>query len=192
MSEKEEKTLGSKASGAAQELKTIPGHRKSAEFPSAENTRDFPAKMEIEKTKEPQLEVKMGERKSDRKEKNVTGIVYIHSTFNNTIIHVTDMANNTLAQVSGGRITKQSRLKATPTVAMFAAKRAAEIIKELGVTSIYIRIKSSPGSTTSGPGSHAAVKSFDREGLKILNILDTTAIPRGGPKVAGGKRGRRV
>ena len=149
-------------------------------------------KMEIEQKEEPKLEVKIEEKKTEKKERTTTGIAYIHSTFNNTIIHVTDMANNTIAQVSGGRITKQSRLKATPTVAMFAAKRAAEIIKELGVTSIYVRIKSSPGATTSGPGSHAAVKSFDREGLKILNILDTTAIPRGGPKVAGGKRGRRV
>ena len=153
-------------------------------------------KMEIAEKTEPKLEVKMEEKveekKTEKKETTTTGIVYIHSTFNNTIIHVTDMANNTIAQVSGGRITKQSRLKATPTVAMFAAKRAAEIIKELGVTSVYVRIKSSPGETTSGPGAHAAVKSFDREGIKILNILDTTAIPRGGPKVAGGKRGRRV
>jgi len=154
------------------------------------------AKMAVEAKEEPKLEVKMEEKmeekKPEKKERTATGIVYIHSTFNNTIIHVTDMANNTIAQVSGGRITKQSRLKATPTVAMFAAKRAAEIIKELGIGSIYVRIKSSPGSTTSGPGAHAAVKSFDREGLKILNILDTTAIPRGGPKPAGGKRGRRV
>lgn len=149
-------------------------------------------KIKIEEIKDVKLEEKVEEKKTEKKERTVTGIVYIHSTFNNTIIHVTDMVNNTLAQVSGGRITKQSRLKATPTVAMFAAKRAAEIIKELGVSSVYVRIKSSPGETTSGPGAHAAVKSFDREGIKILNILDTTAIPRGGPKVAGGKRGRRV
>ena len=127
-----------------------------------------------------------------KNEKTATGIVYIHSTYNNTIIHITDMANNTLAQVSGGKITKHSRLKATPTVAMFAAKRAAEIVKEAGIRAVYVRVKSDPGSATSGPGSHAAIKSLDREGLKILNILDTTALPRGGPKPAGGKRGRRV
>lgn len=156
-------------------------------------------KMEETKT-EPQLEVKISkegkemesEKKVEKKEKTATGIVYIHSTYNNTIVHITDMANTTLAQVSGGKITKHSRLKATPTVAMFAAKRAAEVAKELGISSVYVRIKSSPGATTSGPGAHAAVKSLDREGLKILNILDTTAIPRGGPKPAGGKRGRRV
>ena len=162
----------------------------------------------IESKEEPKLEVKIEEKMpesiikksasmemqsiSKPRERTTTGIVYIHSTYNNTIVHITDMANNTLAQVSGGKITKHSRLKATPTVAMFAAKRAAEIAKELGIGSVYVRIKSTPGATTSGPGAHAAVKSLDREGLKILNILDTTAIPRGGPKVAGGKRGRRV
>lgn len=126
------------------------------------------------------------------KDRMIAGIAYIHSTYNNTIVHITDMANNTIAQVSGGKITKHSRLKATPTVAMFAAKRAAEIAKEAGINALYIRIKSTPGATTSGPGAHAAVKSFDREGLKILNILDSTAVPRGGPKASGGKRGRRV
>lgn len=153
-------------------------------------------KVEIKEDKkmEEEKDVKIEEKveKKEKKERTATAIVYIHSTYNNTIVHVTDMANNTLAQISGGKVTKHSRLKATPTVAMFAAKRAAEIIKELGISAIYVRIKSSPGATTSGPGSHAAVKSFDREGLKILNILDTTAIPRGGPKAAGGKRGRRV
>jgi len=130
------------------------------------------------------------ERKEDKR--NVQGIAYIHSTYNNTIIHITDLAGNTIAQISGGKTTKHSRLKATPTVAMFAAKRAAEMAKEAGITSLFIRIKSKAGSATAGPGAHAAVKSLAREGLKILNILETTAIPRGGPKPKGGRRGRRV
>jgi len=125
-------------------------------------------------------------------EKSISGIVYIYSTFNNTIMHLTDMSGTTLAQVTGGKVTKQSRLKATPTVAMFAAKRIAEAAKELGIDSVYIRISSKAGASTPGPGSHAAVKSLAREGLKIINILDTTPIPRGGPKPKGGKRGRRV
>ena len=125
-------------------------------------------------------------------EKSLTGIVHIYSTFNNTIIHLTDMSGMTLAQVSGGKTTKHSRLKATPTVAMFGAKRIAEAAKELGIDSVYIRVSSKAGATAPGPGAHAAVKSLAREGLKIINILDTTPIPRGGPKVKGGKRGRRV
>jgi len=125
-------------------------------------------------------------------EEEKAGIVYIHSTYNNTIIHITDLSGNTIAQISGGKVTKYSRLKATPTVAMFAAKRAAEIAKEQGINSLYVRIKSKAGSTSTGPGAHAAVKSLSKEGLKIINILETTPVPRGGPKKRGGRRGRRV
>ena len=125
-------------------------------------------------------------------EKSIMGIIYIYSTFNNTILHLTDMSGTTIAQVSGGKTTKHSRLKATPTVAMFGAKRIAESAREVGIDSVYIRVSSKAGSTAPGPGAHAAVKSLAREGLKIINILDTTPTPRGGPKPKGGKRGRRV
>jgi len=128
--------------------------------------------------------------KEDRKV--LQGIVYIYATYNNTIIHITDLANNTIAQISGGKVTKHSRLKATPTVSMFAAKRVAEIAKEAGITDLYVRISSKAGSATPGPGAHSAVKRLGKEGLRIINILDTTPMPRGGPKPKGGKRGRRV
>ena len=75
---------------------------------------------------------------------------------------------------------------------MFAAKRAAEIAKEVGITDLYVRISSKPGASSAGPGAHSAVKRLGKEGLRIINILDTTPMPRGGPKAKGGKRGRRV
>ncbi len=127
-----------------------------------------------------------------RKKVEYTGIAYIYTSFNNTIVHITDLSGNTLARVSGGMITKQDRLKANPTVAMFTAKRAAEKAKESGIKSLYVRIKAKTGAPAPGPGAHAAVKSLSREGLHIINIVDTTSIPRGGPKAKGGKRGRRV
>jgi small subunit ribosomal protein S11 len=130
--------------------------------------------------------------KSERSERNIMGIVYIYATYNNTIIHLTDMAGNTISQVSGGKVTKHSRLKATPTVAMFGAKRIVEAARDIGINSVFVRIRSKAGSTAPGPGANAAVKSLSREGLKIINILDTTSVPRGGPKPKGGKRGRRV
>ena len=71
-------------------------------------------------------------------------------------------------------------------------KRAAEIAKESGITSLYVRIKAQTGSTAPGPGAHAAVKSLQRENMKIISIIDTTNVARGGPKKKGGKRGRRV
>jgi ribosomal protein S11 len=91
-------------------------------------------------------------------------------------------------------MTKQSRLKSSPTIGMFVAKKAAERAKDLGLTSLYVRIraKTSPEAPNLGPGGHAAVKALSKEGFRIINVLDTTRVPRGGPKKKGGKRGRRV
>lgn len=134
----------------------------------------------------------MENKKEEKKIKKRTGIAHIYTSFNNTIIHVTDLAGNTLARYSGGQSTKQSRLKANPTVAMFVAQRIVEEIKEYGITDLYVRIKAQTGSTAPGPGAHAAIKSLSRAGIKILSIIDTTRSPRGGPKKKGGRRGRRV
>lgn len=130
------------------------------------------------------------EKKVKKKEEK-TGIAYIRSSSNNTIVHITDLSGNTISRISGGMITKHSRLKANPTIAMFVAKRAAERPKDLGFTKLYVRMK---GKTRfgNGPGAHAAVKSLGKAGFDIISILDTTKAPRGGPKQKGGRRGRRV
>jgi small subunit ribosomal protein S11 len=120
------------------------------------------------------------------------GIAYIYSTFNNTMVHITDLAGNTISRVSGGLVTKQSRLKANPTTAMFVAKKAAERGRDVGLTSLYIRTRGKTGETGMGPGGHAAVKTLGKEGFRIISVIDTTKMPRGGPKKKGGKRGRRV
>jgi small subunit ribosomal protein S11 len=120
------------------------------------------------------------------------GIAYIFTSMNNTMVHITDLSGNTISRISGGMVTKQDRLKANPTVAMFVAKRAAEIAKMAGINSLYVRIRAKTGSTSPGPGAHAAVKSLSKEGFKIISIVETTKVARGGPKKKGGKRGRRV
>ena len=102
------------------------------------------------------------------------------------------MSGRTLAKVTGGMVTKHDRLKANPTIAMFIAKRISEILKEKGVKSLYVRIRAKTRNPAPGPGAHALIKSLSRAGFKILNILDTTRMPRGGPKKKGGRRGRRV
>lgn len=154
--------------------------------------------MTEEKTKEEQIKDKAVESDSssaepqkERKEEKA-GIAYIFSSQNNTLVHITDMAGNTLSRVSGGMVTKHSRLKADPTVAMFVAKKAAERAKDLGINALYLRTRAKTGSIGFGPGVHSAVKSLSKEGFRIINILDTTRVPRGGPKKKGGKRGRRV
>ncbi|MEK6913680.1 MAG: 30S ribosomal protein S11 [Nanoarchaeota archaeon] len=123
--------------------------------------------------------------------KEIEVILNIYTSFNNTLAHVTDMSGKTIAKVTGGMVTKHGRLKANPTIAIFIAKRIAETLNELGTKSLYVRIRSKTNSPALGPGAHAIVKSLTREGFKILNILDTTRFPRGGPKKKGGRRGRR-
>ena len=123
--------------------------------------------------------------------KEIEGIVHIYTSFNNTIAHVTDASGRTLAKVSGGMVTKHSRLKANPTIAMFISKRISETMKELGIKNLFVQIRAKTRNPAPGPGAHAIVKNLTREGFKILNILDTTRIPRGGPKKKGGRRGRR-
>ncbi len=126
-----------------------------------------------------------------KKERNMEAVLNIYASFNNTIVHVTDMSGRTLAKVTGGMVTKHGRLKANPTIAMFIGKRIGETLKEKGVKSLYVRIRSKTRNPAPGPGAHAIIKSLSRDGFKILNILDTTRIPRGGPKKKGGRRGRR-
>ncbi len=137
-------------------------------------------------------ETHSAERKSPaRKEKELEAIMNIYTSFNNTIAHVTDMSGRTIAKVSGGMVTKHGRLKANPTIAIFIAKRISETLNDLGIKLLYVRIRAKTRSPALGPGAHAIIKSLIREGFKILNILDTTRFPRGGPKKKGGRRGRR-
>jgi ribosomal protein S11 len=65
-------------------------------------------------------------------------------------------------------------------------------MKEAGIGLLYVKIRAKTGNPAPGPGTNAIIKSLSREGFKILNILETTRVPRGGPKVKGGRRGRRV
>tara|TARA_Y100000310_G_scaffold167546_2_gene167428 strand:- start:69058 stop:69468 length:411 start_codon:yes stop_codon:yes gene_type:complete len=132
------------------------------------------------------------EKQKTSQKKEIEVIVNIYTSFNNTLVHVTDMSGRTLSKVTGGMVTKHDRLKANPTIAMFVAKRIAENIKDLNIKSLYVRIRAKTRNPAPGPGANTIIKTLSREGFKISNILDTTRIPRGGPKKKGGRRGRRV
>lgn len=125
------------------------------------------------------------------KKREIEAVLNIYTSFNNTLVHVTDMSGKTIAKITGGMVTKHGRLKANPTIAMFIAKRIDEAIKDLGIHALYVRIRAKTGNPVTGPGAHAIIKSLTRSGYKILNILDATKFPRGGPKKKGGRRGRR-
>jgi ribosomal protein S11 len=130
-------------------------------------------------------------REEKKKEERI-GILNIYTTFNNTIMNLTDLSGKTIAKFSGGQSTKQSRLRANPTIAMFIAQKIAEEAKDNGITGFYVKIRAETGQANPGPGAHSAIKSLTRAGFKIISIMDTTRMPRGGPKKPGGRRGRRV
>src|SRR3989338_10583107 len=124
------------------------------------------------------------------------GIAHIYSSYNNTIITVTDITGTeTLARSSGGQIVKTDRLESSPTAAMGAAKKISEILREKGVNGLFIKVKAKggPGGPTNpGPGAQAAIRAFSREGIRIGKIEEVTPIPHNGCRVKGGRRGRRV
>jgi len=161
--------------------------KKKSEEKIVEEKKESPSEEIIEEIK---IE-KKDEEKTDKKRKEIEAVLNIYASFNNTLAHVTDMSGKTLSKVTGGMVTKHGRLKANPTIAMFIAKRISEELKEKGINSLYVRIRAKTRNPSPGPGANAIIKSLSRDGFKILNILDTTRIPRGGPKVKGGRRGRR-
>jgi small subunit ribosomal protein S11 len=124
------------------------------------------------------------------------GVAYIYSSYNNTIIHVTDITGSeTIARASGGMMVKADRLERSPTAAMLAAKKAAEIAMDKGITGIHVRIRAPGGHNgpeSPGPGAQAAIRALSRMGLRIGIIEDVTALPHDGCRKKGGKRGRRV
>lgn len=123
-------------------------------------------------------------------------VAHIFASYNNTIIHVTDVTGSeTLALASGGQVVKSHRLESSPTAAMTAAKKAAEIAKEKGISALHIKVRAPGGHNgpmNPGPGSQAAVRALSRMGIKIGFIEDVTPIPHGGCRKKGGRRGRRV
>ena len=124
------------------------------------------------------------------------GVAHIYSSYNDTIIHITDITGTeTLAMASGGMMVKADRLESSPTAAMMAAKRAAESALEKGIGGIHVKVRAPGGHNgphSPGPGAQAAIRPLSRMGLKIGIIEDVTPVPHGGCRKKGGKRGRRV
>jgi len=117
-----------------------------------------------------------GKRKTKSKErKNVPyGIAHIQSTFNNTIVNITDLNGNTIAWGSaGGHGFKGSR-KSTPFAAQITANAVARNAQEHGVTRVDVRVKGV------GSGRETAVRSLQAAGLEIGNIIDVTPVPHNG------------
>lgn len=123
------------------------------------------------------------------------GVVHIYSSYNNTIIHVTDISGaETIVRSSGGMFVKADRLESSPYAAMRAAAHASTIAKDKGITSIHIKVRAPGGSgaRTPGSGAQAAIRALARSGFRIGRIEEVTPIPHDGTRRKGGRRGRRV
>ncbi len=124
------------------------------------------------------------------------GIAHIYSSYNNTIIHITDITGSeTLGMASGGMVVKAHRMESSPTAAMNAVKIAAEQAREKGINALHIKVRAPGGQNgpmNTGPGANAAVRALSRAGFRIGVIEDVTAFPTDTCRKKGGKRGRRV
>ena len=134
-------------------------------------------------------------KKVKKKRKRLWGIAHIFSSYNDTIIHITDITGaETLARYSGGMIVKADRDESGAYAAMQAAFRAAREIKDKGYDHIHIKVRApgGHGPKTPGPGAQAAIRALARAGLRIGRIEENTPIPHDGTRRPGGRRGRRV
>ncbi len=146
---------------------------------------------EIQKLKEEESRPK--ESKDDAKEK--WGIAHIYSSYNNTIIHITDLTGaETVAISSGGIHVNADRYESSPFAAMKAAKAVVEVATTKGFTALHIRVRAvgGVGSRVPGPGAQASIRALARGGFRIGRIDDVTPIPHDTTRKKGGKRGRRV
>lgn len=112
-------------------------------------------------------------KRSERKNIAV-GQAHIKSTFNNTIITITDPQGNTIAWQSAGTVGFKGSRKSTPFAAQMAAEQCAKIASEHGVRKVSVFVKG-PGS-----GRETAIRTLQANGLEIASIQDCTPIPHNG------------
>jgi len=103
-----------------------------------------------------------------------TGIVHIHSTFNNTIITITDPSGNVIAASSAGRQGFKGSRKSTPFAAQLAAQDAIKQAMEHGLKTAEVRVKGP------GVGREAALRALQVDGFSVSVIRDVTPIPHNG------------
>jgi len=130
-----------------------------------------------------------------RRKKTIWGVAHIFSSYNDTIVHITDISGaETVARVSGGMVVKADRDESSPYAAMQAAFQAAQSARDRGITAIHIKVRApgGHGPKTPGPGAQAAIRALSRAGLQIGRIEEVTPKSHDHCRRKGGHRGRRV
>ena len=172
----------------AQVEKEAPVEEKTPETPVEETAAETEVESKAEEKAKPEPETK---KEGPAK----WGIAHIYSSYNNTIIHMTDLTGaETVALSSGGVHVNADRYESSPFAAMKAANTVIESAKTKGFTGFHIRVRAvgGVGSRVPGPGAQAAIRALARGGFKIGRIDDVTPIPHDTTRKKGGKRGRRV
>jgi small subunit ribosomal protein S11 len=125
-----------------------------------------------------------GRRPRKRDRKNVsTGVVHIKSSFNNTIVTITDTQGNVISWASSGAVGFKGSRKSTPYAAQQAAERAANAAMEHGLRRVEVQVKG-PGS-----GRDTAVRSIQNTGIEVTSIKDVTPVPHNGCRQPKRRRG---
>jgi len=114
-------------------------------------------------------------RPKKRERKNIShGVAHIKSSFNNTIVTISDQQGNVLAWASAGNVGFKGSRKSTPFAAQLAAEECARKAMDHGIRKVDVEVKGP------GPGRESAVRALNSCGYKITNITDVTPIPHNG------------
>lgn len=120
----------------------------------------------------------MAKRQVSRKrrvKKNIeSGVAHIHSTFNNTIVMITDEHGNAVSWSSAGALGFKGSRKSTPYAAQMASEAAAKVAMDNGMRTVEVSVKG-PGS-----GRESAIRALQAAGLEVTAIRDVTPIPHNG------------
>ena len=110
-----------------------------------------------------------------RVKKNIaTGVAHIHSTFNNTIVTITDPHGNAISWSSAGALGFKGSRKSTPFAAQMASEAAAKAAMDHGMKSVDVSVKGP------GPGRESAIRALQAAGLDVTAIKDVTPVPHNG------------
>ena len=117
---------------------------------------------------------KYNSRKRKTKKNIPAGEVHIHSTFNNTIVTITDLEGNVVSWASAGTLGIKGSKKSTPYAAGMAAEKAAKVAYDMGMRTVDVFVKGL------GAGRETAIRSLATVGLEVKTITDVTPIPHNG------------
>jgi len=153
-------------------------NKKDIKTEKVENTSKAEKTQKVESTKTEKSNEKVSSFKKKKKVKRniISGIAYVYSTFNNTIISIADQSGNVIAWSSAGAKGFKGSRKSTPYAAQVAADDAGGKAYEQGLRTLSVEVKG-PGS-----GRETALRAFQSKGFKITSIIDTTPMPHNGTR----------